>query len=84
MRLISPKTLIFLLLLSSFTVFAQNEAPDPIVGVSNGQTYEYVVTNKFGLEGPLFTDGFNNMSLETDDTFKLTILNFKLIPRLIR
>ncbi|MCE7735702.1 MAG: hypothetical protein GPJ54_12540 [Candidatus Heimdallarchaeota archaeon] len=75
MRLFSPKLLIFVLLLSSYTVFAQNEGPNRIIGVNEGQTYDYVITNKFGLEGTLFSDGFNNMTLEEGDTFKMTIID---------
>lgn len=76
MRLFSPKLLIFVLLLSSsYTVFAQNDTPDRIIGVDEGQTFDYVITSKFGLDEPLFGDGFNNMTLEEGDTFKMTVIN---------
>lgn len=74
MKLISSKILIFVLLFSSFTVLGQEDGPEKLVGVSKGQTYDYVITEKFGLEGPSFSDGFNNMTLEAGDTFKMTVL----------
>jgi len=75
MKWFSLQQFILILLLTSTFVTAQVSQPVETFGVNVGDTYNYVISRKLGIDGPVFTDGYEELNLENGDTFNLTILN---------
>lgn len=79
MKLLSMKYFIFLILLTSTFVSGQiDDEPERIISVNAGDSFTYVISQKLGIDGAVFSDGYNDLYLENGDTFNLTVLDSTL------